>query len=76
MLEEIAKHFGTDKLNAYIDVFGEDMTPQAMEGVNYYPPRSFHEYVNSTNKYTATPQAIDLLDKMLKIDHVSENFEQ
>lgn len=72
MLDQIARTFGTDKLMAYADTFKGEINHSYLEGVGNYPPRSFHSYVNETNKYMATPTAIDLLEKMLVIDHVRD----
>ena len=68
-LEVIAKVLGTLKIKQYFSKFREDMNASRMEGLKDYPERPLSSLINNKNRHLVDSSVIDLLGKMLTIDH-------
>jgi len=68
-LVKIAKVLGTEKLDAYLDTYGLTLDAHFQEMIGTHPIKPWTNFVKNKNKSLAVPEAIDLLDKLLKYDH-------
>lgn len=83
-LVKIAKVLGTDSLYgtgqastfsflpcppAYLDKYKVDLDPQYERLLGRSPAEDWTDFVNGTNKHLVSPEAIDLIDKLLRFDH-------
>ncbi len=59
---------GTDDLMLYMKKYSLTMPKQCAKILKKYPKRDLSEFINSENKDTATPEALDLLERMLVYD--------
>jgi len=68
-LLKIAKVLGTNDLYSYLHKYGIVLDPIFQQLLGVQTRRSWKNFVNSDNKHLAVPEAIDLLDKLLRYDH-------
>lgn len=70
-LVKIVKVLGTDELNAYLNKYNLVLDPvyPPLLGSAKHPARKLSKFVTQANKHLAVPEAIDLLEKVLKFDH-------
>lgn len=68
-LVKIAKVLGTDSLFAYVKKYSITLDPRYDEILGRYPRRPWNKFVTAENQRLVTPEAIDLLDKLLRYDH-------
>ncbi|SIO73616.1 CSNK2A, casein kinase II subunit alpha [Babesia microti strain RI] len=68
-LVKIAKVLGTDGLSKYLSKFGLQLGQQYQETMGVYPRRPWYKFITFENQNLATPEVIDLIDKMLVYDH-------
>lgn len=66
-LVKIAKVVGTDEIYEYMDKFDLEMNENIHMG--QYPKKPFARFVNDQNRSRISEEALDLLDKMLRVDH-------
>lgn len=69
-LNKIASIFGTENLLEYLDKFNINLDEPLEKVVGNYSPKDLKSFINEQNKHLAKSDAIDLLQKMLVIDHV------
>ena len=69
MITQHSKVLGSDAINSYIKKYNILIKSELKKLVGTYPPVSFNSFVRSKNKMKANPDAIDLLQKMLVVDH-------
>ena len=69
-LHKIASIFGTENLLEYLEKFNINLDEPLEKLVGNYSPKDLKSFVNEQNKNLAKNDAIDLLQKMLVIDHV------
>ncbi|KAK8805718.1 hypothetical protein WA158_002374 [Blastocystis sp. Blastoise] len=70
-LVKIAQVLGTDELNAYLEKYKIELDSQYDGLLGYYTKKPWKTFINRKNKQYTCPEAIDLLDKLLKFDHQS-----
>jgi len=68
-LVKIAKVLGTSELYAYLDKYGLTLDPHFQQLLGTHAKKPLKRFVTVENKYVATPDAIDLLEKLLRYDH-------
>jgi len=65
-LVKIAKVLGTDQLDSWLDKYGLSISWRNMLGRQ--APKCWSQFVNSDNGTLCPPEALDLLDKLLRYD--------
>jgi casein kinase II subunit alpha len=68
-LVKIAKVLGSDGLYAYLDKYGIVLDPHFQSLLGSHSKKDWNKFVTSENKHLASPEACDLLDKLLRYDH-------
>ena len=69
-LVKIAKVMGTEELYNYIQKFDITLDSHAFDGIlGHFPRRIWTKFITANNSHRASPEALDLLDKMLVYDH-------
>ncbi|KAK2194445.1 bifunctional Serine-threonine-protein kinase [Babesia duncani] len=68
-LVKIAKVLGTADLHLYFKKYGLKLAPVYEEILGTHPRRPWVKFIQPDNQRLATPEAIDLIDKMLVYDH-------
>lgn len=66
---KIAKVLGTDSLYDYLDKYDLPMPRELEDLINVFPRKPWSAFIKPDNKHLAQPDAIDLLDKLLRYDH-------
>lgn len=67
-LDKIVRVLGTEELEEYINKYHVILDGNLLDGKGY-AKKSWKSFVTDENKDLAKPDAIDLLEQMLKIDH-------
>mmetsp|Transcript_19709 Transcript_19709/g.64087 ORF Transcript_19709/g.64087 Transcript_19709/m.64087 type:complete len:371 (-) Transcript_19709:96-1208(-) len=68
-LVKIAKVLGTEELYAYLDKYGIELDPHLQGLVGRHARKPWSAFINSDDQHLVSPEAIDLLDKLLRYDH-------
>jgi casein kinase II subunit alpha len=68
-LVRIAKVLGTSELYAYLDKYGITLDSNFQQLIGTHMRKPWKRFITPDNKHLATPDAIDLLDKLLRYDH-------
>ena len=70
-LVKIAKQFGYEEINKFLKKYqGESFVPSKIKNkMKEYKRKGWDEYINEKNKYLINNDALDLLNKLLEIDH-------
>ncbi|KAI8814080.1 putative casein kinase [Cladochytrium replicatum] len=68
-LVKIAKVLGTQELFEYLDKYDIELDPHFDEILGRYPRRPWQKFINADNEKYTNPDAIDLVDKLLRYDH-------
>ncbi|KAM3180065.1 hypothetical protein ACTXT7_017031, partial [Hymenolepis weldensis] len=68
-LTKIAQVMGTKAIIEYVAKNGVLMTPIIKRNIGNFARVSLKNFVNESNRRTATPLAVDLLKKLLVVDH-------
>ncbi|KAI8465873.1 MAG: kinase-like domain-containing protein [Monoraphidium minutum] len=68
-LVRIAKVLGSDELFRYADKYGVDVDPKLVQAVGYRPRQPWRKFINDDNRHLVTPEALDLLGRLLTYDH-------
>ena len=68
-LVRIAKVLGTQELHAYLNKYRIELDPHLEALVGRHSRKPWSKFVNADNQHLVTPEAIDLLDKLLRYDH-------
>lgn len=68
-LVKIANVLGTDDLFKYIKRYGLELHPQFVQLIGKHSRKPWEKFITAENKHLVTPDALDLLDKMLVYDH-------
>jgi casein kinase II subunit alpha len=70
-LEKISKHFGYEEIEKFLNKYQGDcfLASKFKNKMKDYTKKSWDEYINEKNKYLISDDALDLLDKLLEIDH-------
>eukprot|EP01122_Echinamoeba_exundans_P005804 TRINITY_DN1596_c0_g1_i2.p1 TRINITY_DN1596_c0_g1~~TRINITY_DN1596_c0_g1_i2.p1 ORF type:complete len:374 (-),score=86.43 TRINITY_DN1596_c0_g1_i2:98-1087(-) len=67
-LVKIARVIGTDELDAWIDRYGLAIDPQFRTAIGRHSRKPWKKFVTPENQHLAGPEALDLLDKLLRYD--------
>ena len=70
-LVKIAKHFGYEEIEKFLNKYQGDcfLASKIKNKMKDYAKKSWDEYINEKNKYLISEDALDLLNKLLEIDH-------
>lgn len=68
-LVKIARVLGTDDLYAYLDKYNLQLDDGFNELLGRYSRRPWTRFVGAENEHLCSPEAIDLIDRMLVYDH-------
>jgi casein kinase II subunit alpha len=68
-LVKITKVLGTDALRQYLEKYRVKLEPRLEQLIGEYPGRPLQRLVNDLNRHVATPEAIDLISRVLVMDH-------
>jgi casein kinase II subunit alpha len=69
-LVKITKVLGTESLVAYLNKYNITLDRSFNKLIGRYPRKTFDKFVNSDNQKYASPVVFDLLDKVLRFDHM------
>jgi len=67
-LVKIAKVLGTDEMLSCLDKYGITLEPQFLQQIGRHPKKPWKKFITPENKHLAVPEAIDLVDKLLRYD--------
>ena len=70
-LEQITKVLGTEELYAYLNKYNIGLEVALERVLGQHRAVKLSTFVNENNKHLATPDALDLLGKMMQYDHDS-----
>ncbi|KAL5209761.1 hypothetical protein ABZP36_005384 [Zizania latifolia] len=68
-LVKITEVLGTEDFYSYLEKYGLQLDPQLERLVGRHNRKPWLMFVNSGNKHLASPEAIDLVDRLLRYDH-------
>jgi len=69
-LVKVARIMGTEQLYNYLQRFQITLPAEFGDGtLGFFPKRQLKRYITKENSFTALPDAIDLLEKVLQYDH-------
>ncbi|KAK9811016.1 hypothetical protein WJX73_006703 [Symbiochloris irregularis] len=68
-LVKIARVLGTDELYAYLAKYGIELDPQLEALVGRHSRKAWTKFVTADNQHLVSPEALDLLDQLLRYDH-------
>lgn len=68
-LVKIARVLGTEDLFAYIKRYGLELDPNLLQLIGKHSRKPWDKFKTAENNHLVTPEALDLLDKMLVYDH-------
>lgn len=68
-LVKIVKVLGTDELFDYLDKYNLELDPQFDGILGRHTRKPWAKFVTPENQHLVTPEAIDMLDKLLRYDH-------
>ena len=70
MITKISNVLGSQGLKNYLDKYGLPFPDGASKSALKSKPKHWNSFINNENSYLATPDAIDLIDKCIKYDHM------
>ncbi|KAI1890082.1 hypothetical protein AGOR_G00169550 [Albula goreensis] len=68
-LVRIAKVLGTDELFGYLQKYHIELDPSFKDLLGQQTRKRWEQFVQSENQHLVSPEALDLLDKLLRYDH-------
>lgn len=68
-LVQITEVLGTEKLFQYLDKYHIILEPRLENIVGNRPSKRWEDFVNNQNRLLVSPEAFELLDKLLRYDH-------
>uniref|UniRef100_A0A8C9U3I4 non-specific serine/threonine protein kinase n=1 Tax=Scleropages formosus TaxID=113540 RepID=A0A8C9U3I4_SCLFO len=68
-LVRIAKVLGTDELFGYLRKYHIELDPRFKDLLGQQTRKRWEQFVQSENQHLVSPEALDLLDKLLRYDH-------
>ena len=71
-LNQITKILGTEELYEYVNKYKIPLEIQLERILGSYKSVKLSSLVNSKNKHLASPEAINLVEKMMVYDHVDK----
>jgi casein kinase II subunit alpha len=70
-LEQITRVLGTEELYTYVNKYNIHLEAALERILGDHKSQKLTSFVTETNKHIATPDALDLLGKMMQYDHVT-----
>jgi len=68
-LVKIVKVLGTDELFDYLDKYNLELDPHFDGILGRHTRKPWSKFLNQDNQHLVSPEAVDLLDKLLRYDH-------
>eukprot|EP00003_Mantamonas_plastica_P015683 TRINITY_DN2645_c1_g1_i3.p1 TRINITY_DN2645_c1_g1~~TRINITY_DN2645_c1_g1_i3.p1 ORF type:complete len:193 (-),score=41.15 TRINITY_DN2645_c1_g1_i3:80-658(-) len=68
-LVRITKVLGTDELHSYLEKYSLELDSQFENLLGRASRKPWTKFINSENQHLVSPEAIDLVDKLLRYDH-------
>jgi len=68
-LVKIVKVLGTDELFDYLDKYNLELDPHFDGILGRHSRKPWSKFLNPENQHLVSPEAVDLLDKLLRYDH-------
>ncbi|XP_052361018.1 casein kinase II subunit alpha'-like, partial [Oncorhynchus keta] len=68
-LVRIAKVLGTDELFGYLHKYHIELDTRFKDLLGQQTRKRWEQFVQTENQHLVTPEALDLLDKLLRYDH-------
>uniref|UniRef100_UPI00398EF422 casein kinase II subunit alpha' isoform X2 n=1 Tax=Pristiophorus japonicus TaxID=55135 RepID=UPI00398EF422 len=68
-LVRIAKVLGTDELFDYLKKYHIELDPRFNDTLGQHSRKRWEQFIHSENRHLVSPEALDLLDKLLRYDH-------
>lgn len=68
-LVRITKVLGTEQLQAYTNKYEIDLDLRLRAKLSKYPRKPWQRFIHADNEHLASPEALDLVDKLLRFDH-------
>uniref|UniRef100_A0A8C8HDE3 non-specific serine/threonine protein kinase n=1 Tax=Oncorhynchus tshawytscha TaxID=74940 RepID=A0A8C8HDE3_ONCTS len=68
-LVRIAKVLGTDELFGYLRKYHIELDPRFKDLLGQQTRKRWEQFVQTDNQHLVSPEALDLLDKLLRYDH-------
>uniref|UniRef100_A0A8C7KVY8 non-specific serine/threonine protein kinase n=2 Tax=Oncorhynchus TaxID=8016 RepID=A0A8C7KVY8_ONCKI len=68
-LVRIAKVLGTDELFGYLRKYHIELDPRFKDLLGQQTRKRWEQFVQTENQHLVSPEALDLLDKLLRYDH-------
>uniref|UniRef100_A0AAX7TBM8 non-specific serine/threonine protein kinase n=1 Tax=Astatotilapia calliptera TaxID=8154 RepID=A0AAX7TBM8_ASTCA len=68
-LVRIAKVLGTDELFGYLRKYHIELDPRFKDLLGQQSRKRWEQFVQTENQHLVSPEALDLLDKLLRYDH-------
>jgi len=68
-LVRIAKVLGTDELYAYLNKYDLNLDPALCVAIGRHSRKPWTVFITRENQHLCSPEALDLLDKLLRYDH-------
>jgi len=68
-LVKIVKVLGTDELFDYLDKYNLELDPHFDGILGRHTRKPWSKFLNADNQHLVSPEAVDLLDKLLRYDH-------
>ena len=68
-LVKIVKVLGTDELFDYLDKYNLELDPHFDGILGRHTRKPWSKFLNPDNQHLVSPEAVDLLDKLLRYDH-------
>mgnify|MGYP000983183552 CR=1 FL=1 len=69
-LEKITRVLGTSELFDYLEKYNIELDTHFETVLGRHKRKSWADFISNQNKHLATPEALDLLSKLLVYDHV------
>ncbi len=70
-LEQITKVLGTEELYAYLNTYNIQLEGALERVLGDHKAVKLTAFITEANKHLATPDALDILSKMMQYDHVN-----
>uniref|UniRef100_A0A0A9CG29 non-specific serine/threonine protein kinase n=1 Tax=Arundo donax TaxID=35708 RepID=A0A0A9CG29_ARUDO len=68
-LVKITEVLGTEDFYNYLEKYDLQLDPQLERLVGRHTRKPWLKFVNARNRHLASPEAIDLVDRLLRYDH-------
>jgi len=69
-LVRIAKVLGTDELSLYLKKYQIELDPRFNDILERHSRKRWERFVHSENQHLVSPEAVSLLDRLLRYDHL------